>query len=171
MQFDILLCMSNCGFLLTVQASSTADNGGLNGVGARTHGAAEMGNEPAPASSKHCELLIVSQVLISYIFCQHGSGFHIFSDSMDPDFIYFLRNSTKWRNCNILILFILCKCSWIRASWSGFGGSCWLVWKWRWSNSGHEGTLGGKREEEANHAPGVTTGYVLLHVFEKKTVG
>jgi len=62
MQFVVLLCMSNCGFLLTVQASSTgtADNGGLNGVGARTHGVAEMGNEPAPASSKHCELLIVS---------------------------------------------------------------------------------------------------------------
>jgi len=94
--------MSNCGFLLTVQASTTADNGGLNGVGARTHGAAEMGNEPAPASSKHCELLIVSQVLISYIFCQHRSGFHMFSNSMAPDFIYFMQMQL---NQGLLIVF------------------------------------------------------------------
>ena len=59
MQFDVLLCMSNCGFLLTVQASSTADNGGLNGVGESDEGgaAAEMLNEPAPESSKYSAFL------------------------------------------------------------------------------------------------------------------
>ena len=54
--------MSNCGFLLTVQASSTADNGGFNGVGASDEGAAaaEMWNEPAPENSKYFEFFTLS---------------------------------------------------------------------------------------------------------------
>ena len=49
-------------FLLTVQASSTADNGGFNGVGASDEGAAvaEMWNEPAPESSKYFEFFTLS---------------------------------------------------------------------------------------------------------------
>ena len=57
-----ILFLADIFFLLNVQASSTADNGGLNGVGESDEGgaAAEMLNDPAPESSKYFEFFTLS---------------------------------------------------------------------------------------------------------------